>query len=134
MSLSGVRRRIVLAEQSEVNSAAGVGFAGLSVFSNVGQRSRKLGQQIAAEFCRQRIARLVGGHVYWIDGGFAGGQKSLTGCAAVQVLLTAAAVDVGAGVILFDALFQGVAILLMAGEVASTLLSRMAVPVRYLHE
>ena len=37
----------------------------------------------------------------------------------------------GAGVILFDPIFQGLAISLMAGEVASLLLSRMAVPVLY---
>jgi len=43
----------------------------------------------------------------------------------------AAAVVVGAFVILFDPIFQGLAISLMAGEVASTLLSRMAVPVLY---
>jgi len=47
------------------------------------------------------------------------------------MLLTAAAVVAGAGVILFDPIFQGLAISLMAGEVASTLLSRMAVPVLY---
>jgi Cu/Ag efflux pump CusA len=47
------------------------------------------------------------------------------------MLLTAAAVVCGAGVILFDPIFQGLAIALMAGEVASTLLSRIAVPVLY---
>ncbi len=47
------------------------------------------------------------------------------------MLLTAAAVVVGAGVILFDPIFQGLAISLMAGEVASTFLSRIAVPVLY---
>jgi multidrug efflux pump subunit AcrB len=47
------------------------------------------------------------------------------------MLLTAAAVVVGASVILFDPIFQGLALSLMAGEVASTLLSRMAVPVLY---
>ncbi len=47
------------------------------------------------------------------------------------MLLTAAAVVVGASVILFDPIFQGLAISLMAGEVASTVLSRMAVPVLY---
>lgn len=47
------------------------------------------------------------------------------------MLLTAAAVVVGAGVILFDPIFQGLAVALMAGEIASTLLSRMAVPVLY---
>ena len=47
------------------------------------------------------------------------------------MLLTAAAVVVGAGVILFDPIFQGLAVALMAGEVASTVLSRVAVPVLY---
>lgn len=47
------------------------------------------------------------------------------------MLLTAAAVLVGASVILMDPIFQGLAISLMAGEIASTLLSRMAVPVLY---
>jgi len=47
------------------------------------------------------------------------------------MLLTAAAVVVGASVILFDPIFQGLALALMAGEVASTVLSRMAVPVLY---
>jgi multidrug efflux pump subunit AcrB len=47
------------------------------------------------------------------------------------MLLTAAAVVAGAFVILFDPIFQGLAISLMAGEVASTLLSRIAVPVLY---
>jgi multidrug efflux pump subunit AcrB len=45
--------------------------------------------------------------------------------------LTAAAVVVGAGVILFDPIFQGLAIALMAGEVASLALSRMTVPIVY---
>ena len=47
------------------------------------------------------------------------------------MLLTAAAVIVGSFVILFDPIFQGLAIALMAGEIASTLLSRIAVPVLY---
>jgi multidrug efflux pump subunit AcrB len=47
------------------------------------------------------------------------------------MVLTAAAVVVGAGVILFDPIFQGLAISLMAGEVASLMLSRMTVPVVY---
>ncbi|HLE44303.1 MAG TPA: efflux RND transporter permease subunit, partial [Methylomirabilota bacterium] len=47
------------------------------------------------------------------------------------MLLTASAVVVGASVILFDPIFQGLAISLMAGEVASTFLSRLAVPVLY---
>ena len=45
--------------------------------------------------------------------------------------LTAAAVIFGSAVILFDPIFQGLAISLMAGEVASLLLSRMTVPILY---
>ncbi len=47
------------------------------------------------------------------------------------MMLTAAAVVVGASVILFDPIFQGLAISLMAGEVASLLFSRMTVPIFY---
>ena len=47
------------------------------------------------------------------------------------MVLTAAAVVVGAVVILFDPIFQGLAISLMAGEVASLLLSRVTVPILY---
>lgn len=47
------------------------------------------------------------------------------------MLLTALAVVAGAGVILADPIFQGLAISLMAGEIASLLISRMAVPVLY---
>lgn len=47
------------------------------------------------------------------------------------MMLTAMAVVVGAGVILFDPIFQGLAIALMAGEIASLFISRMAVPVLY---
>jgi multidrug efflux pump subunit AcrB len=47
------------------------------------------------------------------------------------MMLTAAAVIVGSSVILFDPIFQGLAISLMAGEVASLLLSRMTVPILY---
>ncbi len=47
------------------------------------------------------------------------------------MMLTAAAVVVGAAVILFDPIFQGLAISLMAGEVASLFLSRMTVPILY---
>jgi multidrug efflux pump subunit AcrB len=47
------------------------------------------------------------------------------------MLLTALAVVVGAAVILADPIFQGLAIALMAGEMASLLISRMAVPVLY---
>jgi multidrug efflux pump subunit AcrB len=47
------------------------------------------------------------------------------------MLLTALAVIVGASVILSDPIFQGLALSLMAGEVASLLISRFAVPVLY---
>jgi multidrug efflux pump subunit AcrB len=47
------------------------------------------------------------------------------------MLLTALAVVVGASVILADPIFQGLAISLMAGEIASLFISRMAVPVLY---
>jgi multidrug efflux pump subunit AcrB len=47
------------------------------------------------------------------------------------MLLTAMAVVVGASVILADPIFQGLAIALMAGEIASLLISRMAVPILY---
>jgi multidrug efflux pump subunit AcrB len=47
------------------------------------------------------------------------------------MMLTAAAVVVGAGVILFDPIFQGLAISLIAGEIASLFLSRLTVPVLY---
>ena len=60
----------------------------------------------------------------------AGGHR----CGAIHfrpMVLTAAAVVVGSAVILFDPIFQGLAVSLMAGEVASLLISRMAVPVLY---
>ena len=47
------------------------------------------------------------------------------------ILLTALAAMIGAAVILADPIFQGLAISLAAGEVASLLISRMAVPVLY---
>jgi multidrug efflux pump subunit AcrB len=47
------------------------------------------------------------------------------------MLLTALAVVVGASVILADPIFQGLAISLMFGELASLLISRRAVPVIY---
>ena len=47
------------------------------------------------------------------------------------MMLTAFAVIVGSSVILFDPIFQGMAVALMAGEVASLLLSRMTVPILY---
>lgn len=47
------------------------------------------------------------------------------------MLLTALAVIIGSSVILADPIFQGLALALLAGEVASLLISRFAVPVLY---
>ena len=47
------------------------------------------------------------------------------------MVLTAAAVAVGGAVILFDPIFQGLAVSLIGGEIASTVLARAAVPVLY---
>jgi len=47
------------------------------------------------------------------------------------IVLTAGTVVVGAIVILFDPIFQGLAISLMAGSIASTVLTLVAVPVLY---
>ncbi|BCS52554.1 efflux RND transporter permease subunit [Geobacter sp. SVR] len=47
------------------------------------------------------------------------------------MLLTAAAVVVGSFVIVFDPIFQGLAIAMMCGEIASTALSRVTVPILY---
>jgi len=47
------------------------------------------------------------------------------------MMLTAMAVIAGSVVILFDPIFQGLAIALIAGEIASLALSRMTVPVVY---
>jgi multidrug efflux pump subunit AcrB len=61
-------------------------------------------------------------------------QEAVVEAGAVRfrpMLLTAAAVVVGSLVILFDPIFQGLAISLMMGEVAATFLSRLAVPVVY---
>jgi multidrug efflux pump subunit AcrB len=61
-------------------------------------------------------------------------DKAVIDAGAVRfrpMALTAAAMIVGAWVILFDPIFQGLAISLMAGEMASLVLSRMAVPVLY---
>ena len=61
-------------------------------------------------------------------------DKAVIDAGAVRfrpMMLTAAAVVVAASVILFDPIFQGLAISLMAGEIASLLLSRMTVPILY---
>lgn len=47
------------------------------------------------------------------------------------MLLTGAAVVVGSFVIVFDPIFQGLAIAMMCGEIASTLLSRVTIPILY---
>ena len=61
-------------------------------------------------------------------------DKAVVDAGAIRfrpMLLTALAVVVGASVILADPIFQGLAISLMFGEIASLLISRMAVPVMY---
>ncbi len=61
-------------------------------------------------------------------------QEAVVEAGAVRfrpMLLTALAVVVGASVILADPIFQGLAISLMFGEIASLLISRMTVPVLY---
>ncbi len=61
-------------------------------------------------------------------------DKAVIDAGAVRfrpMMLTAAAVVVGSTVILFDPIFQGLAIALMAGEIASLLLSRVTVPIVY---
>jgi multidrug efflux pump subunit AcrB len=47
------------------------------------------------------------------------------------MLLTAAAVVVGSFIMLFDPIFQGLAVSLMFGEIAATVISRFAVPLLY---
>jgi hypothetical protein len=44
-------------------------------------------------------------------------------------MLTAAAVIVGFSILLFDPIFQSLPIFLIAGEIASFLLSRLALPI-----
>jgi multidrug efflux pump subunit AcrB len=61
-------------------------------------------------------------------------ERAVVDAGAVRfrpMALTAAAVVVGSAVILFDPIFQGLAISLMAGEIASLALSRVTVPVLY---
>jgi multidrug efflux pump subunit AcrB len=61
-------------------------------------------------------------------------DKAVIDAGAVRfrpMLLTAAAVVVGSAVILFDPIFQGLAVALMAGEIASLALSRVTVPIVY---
>ena len=61
-------------------------------------------------------------------------DKAVVDAGAIRfrpMLLTALAVVIGASVILADPIFQGLALSLMFGEIASLLISRMAVPVLY---
>jgi multidrug efflux pump subunit AcrB len=61
-------------------------------------------------------------------------QQAVVEAGAVRfrpMLLTALAVIVGSAMILFDPIFQGLALSLASGEIASLLISRMAVPVLY---
>lgn len=77
---------------------------------------------ILVDFIEQRVAE---GHSL---------EQAVVDAGAIRfrpMLLTALAVVVGASVILADPIFQGLAISLMAGEIASLLLSRMAVPILY---
>ena len=90
---------------------------------------------------------VIDGITGWVFGWARAGWKRKTGpienlglwhdairAAAVRfrpMLLTALAVVVGASVILADPIFQGLALALMAGEVASLLISRFAVPILY---
>jgi multidrug efflux pump subunit AcrB len=75
--------------------------------------------------------------VDFADGRIAQGmsvEQAVVDAGAVRfrpMLLTALAVIVGSAAILFDPIFQGLAISLAAGEIASLLISRMAVPVLY---
>ena len=58
-------------------------------------------------------------------------QESRAGLKEAQYALDEIEKAIRAGVILFDPIFQGLALSLMAGEVASLFLSRMTVPVLY---
>jgi multidrug efflux pump subunit AcrB len=58
-------------------------------------------------------------------------EKAIIEAGAVRtrpIVITAAAVVIGAFVILFDPIFQGLAVALIAGSVASTVLSLLVVP------
>ncbi|HKJ13947.1 MAG TPA: efflux RND transporter permease subunit, partial [Desulfobulbales bacterium] len=61
-------------------------------------------------------------------------RKALISAGAVRfrpIVLTAAAVVIGSFVMLFDPIFQGLAIAMMFGAVAATALTLMAVPLLY---
>jgi len=68
----------------------------------------------------------------WRDSGNL--RKALVTAGAVRfrpIVLTAAAVVVGSFVMLFDPIFQGLAIAMMFGAVAATALTLIAVPLLY---
>lgn len=61
-------------------------------------------------------------------------KEAIIGAGVIRfrpMLLTAAAVVVGSSVMLFDPIFQGLAVSLIFGEIAATLISRFAVPMLY---
>jgi multidrug efflux pump subunit AcrB len=61
-------------------------------------------------------------------------REAIIGAGVIRfrpMLLTAAAVVVGSSVMLMDPIFQGLAVSLIFGEVAATLISRFAVPTLY---
>lgn len=61
-------------------------------------------------------------------------KKAIVEAGAVRttpILLTAGTVILGAGIILFDPIFQGLAIALMGGSIASTALTLLVVPIVY---
>ena len=61
-------------------------------------------------------------------------DKAIIEAGAVRfrpMLLTAGAVVVGSFVIVFDPIFQGLALAMMCGEIASTTLSRVTIPILY---
>ncbi len=53
------------------------------------------------------------------------------GAVRFRPMLLTAAVVVGSFVIVFDPIFQGLAIAMMCGEIASTTLSRVTIPILY---
>ena len=102
------------------------------------ERLRASGYRIATTVVQGGVphdqADLVGPVAVVVGSEAHGVSEAVIDAGAVRfrpMLLTAMAVVVGAAVILADPIFQGLAIALMAGEIASLLISRMAVPVLY---
>lgn len=77
---------------------------------------------LLVEFAEQRIREGVPLHVAVVEAGVIRTRP---------VLLTAAALIVGAFVIIFDPIFNGLAISLIFGTIASTALSLVLIPVMY---